>query len=73
MTAITFHSRVKSIKNITRVKRAWKDANDDVQSVTEDLGWFVFLEGSWEGLHVGQERPDLLEGQRVKVKIEAVE
>jgi hypothetical protein len=36
------------------------------------LGWFILLEGSWESLYIGDERPQLEVGQRVVVTIEGV-
>ena len=33
-------------------------------------GWYMQLEGSWESLYAGMEKPDFAVGERVKVKIE---
>lgn len=38
----------------------------------ESLGWFVTLEGSYEKVCLGPERPDLKAGDRVKVTIQKV-
>lgn len=33
-------------------------------------GWFVYLEGSYEAIHVGAEKPELTKGDRVRITIE---
>jgi|HubBroStandDraft_6_1064221.scaffolds.fasta_scaffold02348_20 hypothetical protein len=33
------------------------------------LGWFVQLEGSCEALYLGRERPEIVSGDRVTVKL----
>jgi len=38
-----------------------------------NLGWAILLEGSYESLLVGKERPDLRVGQRMRIVIEAEE
>jgi hypothetical protein len=35
----------------------------------EAHGWFMLLEGSWEWLFVGAEKPDFAPGDRVKITI----
>lgn len=35
-------------------------------------GWFLYLEGSHEALHVGMEKPELEKGDRVKITLEKV-
>lgn len=52
---------VKSVEHITRVVRSRK-IGDEVFSDTEDLGWFVCFEGSWERLHLGHDKPHLQVG-----------
>lgn len=35
------------------------------------VGWFLWLEGSWESLYVGADKPEWLkEGDRVKITIQ---
>lgn len=36
-------------------------------------GWFVYLEGSYEALLVGKEKPDLQKGDRIKITLEKVD
>lgn len=36
------------------------------------LGWFLYLAGSHEAIHVGMEKPDLLVGDKMKITIEKV-
>lgn len=61
-------TKVKSVERISRVVRAWK-VGDDVKQETEDLGWFVCFNGSWERLHLGNTKPELVEGQEVEIII----
>lgn len=35
-------------------------------------GWFLYLEGSHEALHVGMEKPELVKGDRVRITLEKV-
>lgn len=36
-------------------------------------GWFLYLEGSYEALHVGKEKPELQKGDRIKITLEKVD
>jgi hypothetical protein len=56
--AIKFYSKVKKIENKKRIKRGWKDGHGEEQFEYEDMGWFILLEGSWEYLYVGGEKPE---------------
>lgn len=62
---------VKSVEQITRIVRSWKEG-DGVFTDTEDLGWFVCFEGSWERLHLGHEKPTLCKGQKVEITIQGL-
>ncbi len=33
------------------------------------LGWFIHLRGSYEALYIGNERPELLQGDKVTISI----
>ena len=35
-------------------------------------GWFVFLEGSYEKLHLGTEKPDWKKGDKIRITMEKV-
>ena len=68
---IKFFTTVKKIEHKSRVARAWKTGiGDEVQTETQDLGWAVLLEGSWEWLFVGSGEPDLKVGDEVEVIIQ---
>lgn len=45
-------------------------AGDAAQFREESLGWFVWLEGSYEMLGVGPEKPALAIGDRIRITIE---
>lgn len=34
------------------------------------LGWYLYLEGSYEAIHMGAERPEFEPGDRVKISFE---
>ena len=67
---LIYYTRVKRIERQSRLVRAWKDADGEVHTVHEDLGWFVQYEGSRESMHVGDIRPAFEEGDAIKVTIE---
>jgi ribosomal protein L21E len=70
-TRYRYHTKVKKVEHMHRMARAWK-VGDEVHTEMEDQGWSVLLEGSWEWLHIGTEKPDLEVGQKVIVTIEPV-
>ena len=45
---------------------------DDAKFQDISKGWFLYLEGSHEALHVGMEKPELVKGDRVKITLEKV-
>jgi hypothetical protein len=65
---IKFFSRIKKIEHVRRVKSAWRDG-DEIRTEYEDRGWYMLLDGSWESLYVGGEKPD---GFNVGDEIEVV-
>jgi hypothetical protein len=65
---IKFNTKIKKLEQKSRTLRAWKDG-DDVKTETEDLGWYLLLEGSRESLYVGRTAPELDEGDPVVVTI----
>jgi hypothetical protein len=71
-SVIKFYSTVKKVEHKRRILRGWKDVNDKEQFEYEDMGWYLLLDGSWEYLHVGKDRPDFEVGQRVEVTIKVV-
>lgn len=42
----------------------------DYQVEWDTLGFFIFLKGSYEVLHVGAEKPEIARGDKVKITIE---
>jgi hypothetical protein len=67
--SIQFKSKIKKIEHKTRIKSAWKEG-DEIKTEEESLGWFMLLNGSWEYLHVGYEKPTGFEvGDAVVVTI----
>ena len=61
-------TRVKSIEFRTRVVRTDK-VDDAVVATTEDIGWFVCFEGSWEAMFLGFEKPELVKGQGIEITV----
>lgn len=37
------------------------------------LGWFLYMKGSHEAIHLGMDKPEIENGQRIKVTIERVD
>ena len=37
---------------------------------TEAIGWFVHFEGSWEAIFLGKEKPSLVSGDHIEIKIQ---
>ncbi len=65
------HTTVKSVEFIKRAVRGRMIGGQAVME-EEDLGWFVCFEGSWERLHLGNEKPNLVRGQKVVITIEGL-
>ena len=65
---IKFRTRVKRCERRTRIKRAWK-IGEEVRTESEDLGWAILLEGSYEWLFVGEEEPGFAVGDVVQISI----
>jgi len=38
----------------------------------ESIGWYIWLEGSYESICVGQQKPELQVGDRVNITIERI-
>jgi hypothetical protein len=62
-------TRVVKVERKELVVRAYK-IGDEVFQDKENLGWFVLLEHSHEYLYLGQEQPDLVVGQKIRIRIE---
>lgn len=61
---------VAKVERRSRVTRAWKDNHGEIHSESEDLGWFLMIEGWGTGIRLGTENPVLGPGQRVRITIE---
>lgn len=44
----------------------------DAQFITQSLGWFAYLQGSHEALHLGMDKPTLAKGDKVRITVEKV-
>lgn len=66
-----FETKVKQIYE-QKDKRHISGFGSD--AVFEDIsrGWFALLEGSWEALHLGKDKPELKPGDKIKVIIERI-
>lgn len=54
-------------------ERYVKGVGKDVVFAKTSKGFFVLFEGSYEKLYLGMERPELQEGDRVRIIIENME
>ena len=73
-TVYKIHTKVKDREFKKRTVRVTADRSDPAKPVikwiTEDVGWFVQFEGSYEALFMGMECPDDLEpGTEVEILI----
>jgi hypothetical protein len=64
-------TKVKSVEFLKRTVRG-RMVGGKAELTEEDLGWFVCFEGSWEHLHLGNEKPELYEGQPVEITIKGL-
>lgn len=75
-TRYVFETEVVRVFRHEPVVRAFKvhheDEPDTVEQVTQDLGWFVALDGSREALGLGPDKPDLAPGDKMRVSLEKV-
>jgi hypothetical protein len=54
-----------------RQRQSYKDGVGAAATFEEiPLGWFVYMEGSYEALHVGMDKPDLEPGDKIKITVE---
>lgn len=53
-------------------RRYLSGIGDEAVFTDISLGWFLFLTGSHEAIHVGMEKPDLRVGDKMKITIEKV-
>lgn len=71
LTAYVLHSTVVEVREhfkTTHVEGTGKDATFSNHS----LGWYVLFEGSGECLYFGESRPELNEGDKVKITFERI-
>jgi hypothetical protein len=66
------NTTVKSVEFLKRNVRGYMGADGRAVIDTEPLGWFVCFEGSWERLHMGNEKPALVKGQKVEIIIKGL-
>ena len=71
MMIYAFPTKVVKVFRHQPIIRSYKVV-DEVHNITEDCGWFVRLEGSYESLFLGMEEPELKAGDRIKVTLEKV-
>ena len=71
-----FRTKVTSIRE-EFIKTNWhtvKDGNGKASQEcdTVSIGWFLSLQGSYESLHLGHEKPDLVVGQKIEIIVRPV-
>jgi len=66
------HTRVLSVREEFR-KTYVSGFGESAKFNERSLGWYAHLEGSYESLHLGSERPEIHAGDRVKITVEKVE
>ena len=66
-----FSLTVQAVYEQINNKRGYKDAAGDSHIITESGGWFVVLEGNFS-LRLGDTKPDLVAGQKIKMIVETI-
>lgn len=66
MTRYRIRTRVVNVVRKDQLVSVSKDGN----KITENLGWFVLFENSYEYISFGFEKPELVNGQGVTITIE---
>lgn len=68
----SFYTTVMKVFNHHQVVRVDKSSTPGADPVahTEDRGWFVHLNGSYEAIYLGESAPAMKAGDRVRVTIE---
>lgn len=68
VTTYTIHSRV--VNTFEKKTPQYRGGiGSEAAFVDVSRGWFVHLEGSWEALYLGQDKPDLAAGDEVVIQI----
>lgn len=62
------YSTVTAVREI-KYQNWLSGAGPDAVFEEVSKGWFVFLKGSWEGLHVGKTPPALQPGDKILITI----
>jgi hypothetical protein len=65
------HTRVLSVRKEMR-KIYLSGFGEEAKFREQSLGWYMHLEGSYESLHLGFEKPEIHAGDRVKITVEKV-
>jgi len=72
-TAYSFRTKITSIKEHFEAYNWRMEPGEDGKKVPvcnqRSIGWYVMLEGSRESLYVGDQKPELAEGQKVTISI----
>lgn len=66
MTSYLIHTTIAKVEEKERTVSVAKDGTPTI----ENLGWFILLADSCEWRHIGMDKPDLVKGQEVTVRIE---
>lgn len=69
-TIVKIPTKIRKIEEKKRIKKAWRDNQDQVHTEEENLGWAILMEGSLEWLFIGYEKPDLEVGDPITIIIE---
>lgn len=70
-----FITMVKSVEFRERVvsgRMVGEPGNKTAVLEKEALGWYINFEGSWESLYFGDEKPELVKGQKVEISVKGL-
>lgn len=71
MTHYLIHTTVVEVNEIFR-KEHVRGAGPEAEFRDVSRGWFAILEGSYEALHLGMEKPELKAGDKIELRIRKV-
>lgn len=74
MTSTRYTIPTRAVDVFEKTDRVYASGLGDKANFVEvSRGWFVLLEGSWEALYLGPEKPGLVAGDKVKITLEKVD
>jgi hypothetical protein len=71
-TRYIVQSKVLKVVELT-IKTYVSGVGPEARFKEKSLGWYLYLEGSYEAIHMGSSKPEFEAGDRVKITFEKVQ